>query len=382
VRRLGDAMGCSSSKAADRDVATLARRSVDNGAQWFDVSQPAPSSQSAAPAPAAAVPAPVKAAAAPAAAAPAPSVKAAAPSSAASKKLSEEERSLLRTTTILELRVLLDTTGGVFTADTIADTDVARFAQSITLLAPRDVIQHWYEKGVSPRDAIQHWYDVEARTSAALAETGPTESSDPSSPVDGKEATEPRLTAAAATAPTPAEANRRATAEEEAAEAAAEAERARAEAAAAAEAERARAAAEAAAEAERKGPGGEWERAEAAAAAAKAAAHRRSEAEREERANAEAAAAERASTERPVELVAQEAMATLHKLVAATGGEFTDETIPPRLLARLSADVTRVREELENRRPEKFASGSTAGKRRAIENWYHEQQRKAPMARI
>jgi len=369
VRRLGDAMGCSSSKAADRDVATLARRSVDNGAQWFDVSQPAPSSQSAAPAPAAAVPAPVKAAAAPAAAAPAPSVKAAAPSSAASKKLSEEERSLLRTTTILELRVLLDTTGGVFTADTIADTDVARFAQSITLLAPRDVIQHWYEKGVSPRDAIQHWYDVEARTSAALAETGPTESSDPSSPVDGKEATEPRLTAAAATAPTPAEANRRATAEEEAAEAAAEAERARAEAAAAAEAER-------------KGPGGEWERAEAAAAAAKAAAHRRSEAEREERANAEAAAAERASTERPVELVAQEAMATLHKLVAATGGEFTDETIPPRLLARLSADVTRVREELENRRPEKFASGSTAGKRRAIENWYHEQQRKAPMARI
>ena len=79
---------------------------------------------------------------------------------------------------------------------------------------------------------------------------------------------------------------------------------------------------------------------------------------------------------KPVEQLAHDTMDTIRSLVAATGGRFTETTIPPRLVGRLAADVARVREELENRRAERYASGSTAGKRRAIENWFEERASK------
>ena len=76
----------------------------------------------------------------------------------------------------------------------------------------------------------------------------------------------------------------------------------------------------------------------------------------------------------PVEVVADATFETLCELVAATGGRFTPETIPTRLLGKIYADVTRVRDELENRRPERYGSNSVAGKRMAIEHWFDEQR--------
>ena len=79
-------------------------------------------------------------------------------------------------------------------------------------------------------------------------------------------------------------------------------------------------------------------------------------------------------TQKPIDDVKRETLATLTELVNATGGRFTEQTIPLRLLASLSADVARIRSELENKRPEKFAGGGTAGKRRAIEHWFESQR--------
>ena len=78
----------------------------------------------------------------------------------------------------------------------------------------------------------------------------------------------------------------------------------------------------------------------------------------------------------PIDFVAEATLATLRGLVASSGGSFTDATIPPRLVGKLYSDVVRIRHELENRRHEAYASGSTAGKRRAIEHWYEEQLRR------
>ena len=79
------------------------------------------------------------------------------------------------------------------------------------------------------------------------------------------------------------------------------------------------------------------------------------------------------SEQKPIDRVKEETIETLRGLVAATGGRFTDATIPTRLVGGLSADVKRLRDELENKQVEKYATGSTAGRRLSIQHWYEQQ---------
>lgn len=264
-------MGCSASRLDD-DLVTLARRSQEK-AVWFDPAKPAVDADDATET----------------------DDDESSDTATAPLLLSADEKSLVRSRTLLEVRMRLDDSGGVFYFE---HDEAQRLAQSIVSIGGAD-------GSASPRTTIRLWYEDEAlslrsRRSSAAESTSSREA-------------QPAVSARPAAPPT-------ATLEK-------------------------------------------LRRSDSADTAPPPPARRSS-----------------FDDPPPIEDVAARALATLHELVAATNGQFTEATIPPRLLSRLHHDVTRAREELENRRPETYASKSTAGKRLAIERWYEEQLRKSTVA--
>ena len=232
--------------------------------------------------------------------------------------LDEDERSLLRVRTLLELRILLDATGGRFTVDTIPEAELRRFMHVVHALGHK-------MSGMPARGAIEAWYRFEAGRTAAVASSIVKPASTSEVGIDD-------FAASAASAQPPSPSSKPSPP---------------------------------VVDADPPPPPPHD--------AALPSTSLSSQPHAQLPAQSPVPRAIAVAPPKTIEAVAHETMATLRELVTATGGEFTPATVPPRLLGRLSSDVARIREELENRRADRLASNSTASKRLAIEKWYHEQ---------